>query len=572
MTSSPEKLYDLAVLGSGLAGSTLAAIMARQGFSVLLLESGAHPRFAVGESIVPEFGALVRIMAGLYDLPELARIANFQELHHHVSASSGVKRNFSFVHHREGQEPRPEDWVQFHAMTPPLGPDSHVYRPDLDAWLTALAIEKGADYHERTPVDDVLLEPDGVTVVSRERRWRARFVADGSGHASVIARKLGLKVAPTLLTDSRTVFTHMVGIGDVDDVCPGGRAPLPSPPHQGTLHHLFHGGWFWVIPFGNHSRARNPVCSVGLTLDRTVHPDTDLAPEAEFFHWVRRFPLLERHLGRGRAVRSWVKTGRLQYQTSQSTGDRWCLMAHSAGFVDALFSSGMTMTMASVRDLAAALIPALRQDDLRRARFEHLEENRRENLVMVDKVVHGAFKAMRSAALWNAWYRVWAVANFHGSTALVRLHLQHAATGERRFLELAHEAPWRRSLATEQPWVRAMILEAHELILALERGEKTEPETVDALFALLGRQAWIPPRFQVARRQHRSLAPFTVLPLMLTILWGKWRAPKEVRAVLYDVGPVFFWILTKALVGEAWRALLGAFRFARAAHFTRGKL
>ena len=52
------------------------------------------------------------------------------------------------------------------------------------------------------------------------KRWRARFVADASGHASVITRKLGLKVAqPTLLTDSRTLFTHMVGVKDVDTVC-----------------------------------------------------------------------------------------------------------------------------------------------------------------------------------------------------------------------------------------------------------------------------------------------------------------------------------------------------------------
>lgn len=563
--------WDVAILGSGLAGSTLGAILARQGFRVLLLESGVHPRFAVGESVVPEFGALARILAGLYDLPELARIANFQELHHHVSANSGVKRNFSFVHHRPGQEPTRADWVQFHAMTPPLGPDSHIYRPDLDAWLTALAIEKGADYREKTPVDDVLLDPTGVTVVSGARRFRARFVADASGHGSVLAKKLGLKREPTLATNSRTLFTHMVGVREVAACVPGGP-PLPSPPDQGTLHHYFDGGWFWVIPFGNHSRARNPVTSVGLTLDRTRHPDTALDPEAEFRHWAEKFPLVQRQLGGARAVRSWVKTGRLQYQCAPTSGDRWCLLAHSAGFIDALFSSGMSLTFISVRDLAAALIPALRQDDLRRERFQHLEENARENMAMLDKVVHGAFLAMRSGALWNAWYRIWAVANFHGSTALVRLHMQHAATGQRRFLEQSQEAPWRRSLATEQPWVKALIDEGYLHMQALQRGQRGEAETVDAIFALLARQDWIPPRFQVARREHRHLAPFTVFPLMMTILWGKRRAPREVRALLYDVGPVFFWLLTRALAREWWRGLLGWLRFARAAHWTRGRM
>lgn len=572
MSGEPlAEAWDVIVLGSGLAGSVLGAILARQGFRVLILEGGSHPRFAVGESVVPEFGALARILAGLYDVPELALIANFQDLRHHVSANSGVKRNFTFVHHRPGQEPAASDWVQFHAMTPPLGPDSHIYRPDLDAWLTAVAVKYGACYRERTPAERVEVAADGVTVTAGGRAHRARFVADGSGHASLLARDLQLKQTPTLATDTRTLFTHMVGVREVAEAC-GGRPPLPSPPDQGTLHHLFDGGWWWVIPFGNHSRAQNPVVSVGLTLDRTRHPDTDLEPQAEFQAWVEKFPLVQRQLGAARPIRSWVKTGRVQYQCAPTVGDRWCLLAHSAGFLDALFSSGLTLTLISVRDLAAALIPALAADDLRRERFAHLEANGRENLAMLDKVVHGAYLAMRTPALWNAWYRVWAVANYHGSTALVRLHLQHAASGDRSWLARSQEAPWRRSLATEQPWVKRLIDEAYPHMQAFARGERDEAATVEALFALLAAQDWIPPRFQVARREHRSLAPFTVFPLLLTILWGKWRAPREVRALLYDVGPVFFWLLTLALAKEWWRGLAGWLRFARAAHLTRGRM
>ena len=45
--------YDIAIVGSGFAGSLLAMIARRCGRSVLLLEKGAHPRFAIGESSVP---------------------------------------------------------------------------------------------------------------------------------------------------------------------------------------------------------------------------------------------------------------------------------------------------------------------------------------------------------------------------------------------------------------------------------------------------------------------------------------------------------------------------------------
>ena len=60
----PPPVYDVAILGSGLASATLATVLARHKLSVLMLESGSHPRFAIGESVVPEFGALAQVLAG----------------------------------------------------------------------------------------------------------------------------------------------------------------------------------------------------------------------------------------------------------------------------------------------------------------------------------------------------------------------------------------------------------------------------------------------------------------------------------------------------------------------------
>ena len=44
---------DVAILGAGFAGSVLAMVLRRLGRSVVLVERGAHPRFAVGESSTP---------------------------------------------------------------------------------------------------------------------------------------------------------------------------------------------------------------------------------------------------------------------------------------------------------------------------------------------------------------------------------------------------------------------------------------------------------------------------------------------------------------------------------------
>ena len=63
-------MYDVAVVGSGFAGSLLAMIVSRQGRSVILLEKGRHPRFAIGESTTPLSNLLLEELASRYDLSD----------------------------------------------------------------------------------------------------------------------------------------------------------------------------------------------------------------------------------------------------------------------------------------------------------------------------------------------------------------------------------------------------------------------------------------------------------------------------------------------------------------------
>ena len=44
---------DVLVIGGGPAGSPAATLLARKGWKVTLLEKNAHPRFHIGESLLP---------------------------------------------------------------------------------------------------------------------------------------------------------------------------------------------------------------------------------------------------------------------------------------------------------------------------------------------------------------------------------------------------------------------------------------------------------------------------------------------------------------------------------------
>ena len=101
--------------------------------------------------------------------------------------------------------------------------------------------------------------------------------------------------------------------------------PLPISYHNGTLHHCFERGWFWVIPFNNNPLSTNPIISVGLTIDPRRYPKPEMSAEQEFNEFLKRYPSVAEQFKDGKAVRPWVSTGRLQY--SSKTNDRLPLLS-----------------------------------------------------------------------------------------------------------------------------------------------------------------------------------------------------------------------------------------------------
>ena len=549
--------YDVAILGAGLAGSMLAAILARQGLKVVVLEAGVHPRFAIGESLIPETSLRFKLLASRFDVPEIGWLGTFHDLRDRVSPACGVKRSFAFAWHQPGQPHRPDHSTQLPTLTPPVGPDAHLFRQDTDAWMMAVAMGYGAEVRLATRITGFDLAPGAVRLTAADGSTvGAHIVIDGAGNRSPIAAELGLRQTPTRLqTDTRALFTHMLGVVPYDRVGPSrSDSGLPVAWSQSTLHHCFDGGWIWVIPFDNHADATNRLCSVGLMLDRRQHPEASGDPEAEFRATVARFPSIAAQFAGARAARPWVATGRLQYSSSRTIGPGFVLLPHAAGFVDPLYSSGLSITVAAIDQLAARLIDAHHQGDWSAEGFAAVDDLVQSALDHYDRIVSRSFDAFRDFALFNAWNRVWALGNYLGTYGSLSLHMAHRSSGDRSILGALDTDDHRGVLSSQLSEFTAVRDAGMADIDAVVAGDLTADVAAQRIFGRIDALPFLPGYMRFGHPAGRVPARFTLPAGARHILWHQLRASPRWRE-RHHLG----------LLSYAWAAARFNLRHARAA-------
>jgi FADH2 O2-dependent halogenase len=527
--------YDVAIVGSGFAGSMLGAILARNGAKVLLLDAKAHPKFAIGESTIPNMLVTLRTMALRYGVPELMALSTFTGCQKVISAAHGQKVHFGFLAHQEGKAQDPKQLTMFNFPRLLLHPAAHMLRQDTDAYLYNVAVKYGCTARTGFVTADIDFDDAGVTISSqRGEQYRARYVVDASGYRSVLADKLGLREDPCRYQHhSRAIWNHFLDVPKTDAVFRRPKADTPPVPwYDGTVHHIFDSGWFWVIAFDNHKTSRNPLCSVGLTLDPRRYPkDPGVGAEEDFWAHVERFPDVARQFAGAKPVREWVATDRLQYSSSRTVGDRWVLLAHAAAFIDPLFSRGLHNTCEAVNVLAWRILRAVGDDDFSAERFAGVEERQQALFDGNDKLVNAAYQSFADHDLWSAVFRIWAWGSNAGTFRALEAFRRWRRDGDDAHLyELENvENPglhWSDHVGYSELF-EDMVAQCE----AFARGKITGTEAADALYDHLERAPFVPRHWGWTERDLRFINP-TPKRVGRTMLWAATKAPPDVRRLM----------------------------------------
>jgi len=400
--------FDVIIVGSGLAGSILATILAKYKLRVLTIDKNAHPRFAIGEAMTPDTDLMMSILSCQYSVPELAHLSSFENICQNISPSAcGLKRSFNFIYHREG---KPQILTETNKVG--VSPSSHLFRQEIDTYVANVAVNYGTKLLENTAIKTIDIDHQGVTVkIDSGEKYTSQYLVDASGYRSPLSEKFKLRENPSRFkTHSRSIFTHMTGVKRYDDCLPKNNDKLPW--YQGTLHHIFDGGWMWVIPFNNHERSTNPICSVGINFDARRFPKTECSPEEEFKNFLSRFPGIVPQFEAAKPVRNWISTGRLQYSSHSCVGERFYLLPHASGFIDALYSFGLVNSCTVIIPLAQRIMNAITENNYTPEKFRDIERLQQNLLDYNDDLVNCSYISFTNFKLWDAWRRIWLMGSF----------------------------------------------------------------------------------------------------------------------------------------------------------------
>jgi FADH2 O2-dependent halogenase len=395
---------DVAVVGSGFAGSLTALCLKQRGRDVALVERGRHPRFAIGESSTPLANLLLEELADRYDLPRIRLFSKWGTWQRsRPDVAGGLKRGFTFLFHRAG-ETFADDRRHARQLLVAASPhddvaDTHWYRPDFDHMLVREAETGGVIYLDDTRLERMEEGSTGAVLEGTRGggaiRITARFVIDASGPRGFLHRALELDAAPLRwLPRTQGLYTHFEDVERWDRLTPSDEPP-PYPPDDAALHHVFPGGWMWVLRFNNG------ITSAGAAL-------TDPAAQAigaadghpAWERLLATLPSVRAQFRRARAALPFVHAPRLAFRSQRVCGRRWAMLPSAVGVIDPLLSTGFPLTLLGVERLLDVLERTSDGEERRRA-LEAYERITQEELDATERLVAALYANLTNVLMFK---------------------------------------------------------------------------------------------------------------------------------------------------------------------------
>src|SRR5579883_3166753 len=358
MKNDPQpSQYDVAILGGGLAGLTLALQLkrTRPAMRIFIAEKQKHPvpeaAHKVGESTV-EIGAHYLRSLGLEEYLETQQL---------------IKYALRYFFSTEGNRDITRR-VEFGGAILPLLDSYQLDRGRIENMLSEYLPDLGVKLLDGAKVQRIDLRPEGerhrikILQEGSEQEIEARWVVDASGRSSLLKRQLGL--ARKVEHAANAVWfriNHEIDIDQWSDD-PAWRGRLIEGRRWLSTNHLMGPGyWVWLIPLASGST------SIGIVTDAKMHPFEKMNRFEWAMAWLHEHEpqcaeKIEEHrdkLQDFRVMKDYAYSCEQVYSSQ-----RWCLTGEAGVFLDPFYSPGSDMIAISNGLIGDLIIRDLNGEDI----------------------------------------------------------------------------------------------------------------------------------------------------------------------------------------------------------------
>jgi flavin-dependent dehydrogenase len=306
---------DVLIVGGGPAGSSAASVLAEQGYRVVLLEKARHPRFHIGESLLPA------------NLPLLERLGVADQ----IRAIGMEKWGAEFVSQDDG---RHQEFQFANGWDKSLGLAYQVRRSEFDEILLRRAAQLGTEVVEGCRVRDIDFASGKAQVCAdhedgRRETWVADTVIDASGRDTFLGSRLQSKQR-NKKHNSAALYAHFTG------------AQRECGKREGNITIFwFEHGWFWFIPLADGAT------SIGAVVWPHYLKTRSTSVREFFLATIAMCAPLAEKLKDATLASEVEATGNYSYACDRSHGANYFLIGDAYTFIDPVFSSGVMLAMNS---------------------------------------------------------------------------------------------------------------------------------------------------------------------------------------------------------------------------------
>ncbi|MCB9134715.1 MAG: tryptophan 7-halogenase [Anaerolineales bacterium] len=380
--SQPQYDYDVAIIGGGPAGSSMAAYLAKNGASCVVYEREKFPRPHVGESFVPSSTRILR------DLDFLPKMEAYKFPHKFGAVWTVSTSSLTASHDWEGLSPDVQADIRFEERNQPGVEQNytyHVNRGLFDQLLLDHARELGATVFEEATVNDVNFFDDRVELRIAHKDYvptngnghtngngngtgnskviTVKMVVDASGRRTFLGNRLKLKVKDPVF-DQYAIHTWFEGFdrGTID----------PTKQDYIYVHFLpITNAWIWQIPI------TDKITSIGVVTQKKNFVGSKKEREDYFWDCIASRLELYTALKEAKQIRPLTEEGDYSYAMTEITGDRWIMVGDAGRFVDPIFSTGVSIALSCSRFASPDILKAIETGDFSKASFSNYENTLR---------------------------------------------------------------------------------------------------------------------------------------------------------------------------------------------------